>query len=55
MGQTGLRGLLSALRQHGTTVESHVYEGEGHGWSTPETVSDELVRIDQFLDAYLRA
>jgi dipeptidyl aminopeptidase/acylaminoacyl peptidase len=42
--------LLAALRTTGTPVESHVYEGEGHGWSGAETVADELVRITAFLD-----
>ena len=34
----------------GGTVEHHVYEGEGHGWSRPETVTDELERVEAFLD-----
>jgi len=37
---------LSAL---GRTVETHFYEGEGHGWLRPETMIDELNRIETFL------
>jgi dipeptidyl aminopeptidase/acylaminoacyl peptidase len=37
---------LAAL---GRTVELHVYEGEGHGWGRPATVSDELERTESFL------
>ena len=33
----------------GTPVEHHVYEGEGHGWSRPDTVTDALERIEAFL------
>jgi dipeptidyl aminopeptidase/acylaminoacyl peptidase len=32
-------------------VEYQVYEGEGHGWSRPETMQDELERVDRFLTA----
>jgi dipeptidyl aminopeptidase/acylaminoacyl peptidase len=37
------------LRALGRTVELHVYEGEGHGWGRPATVSDELERTESFL------
>ena len=37
--------------RRGTTVERHVYEGEGHGWRRAATIADELERIDAFLDA----
>ncbi len=43
------RAIADALRTHGRTVEYHEYEGEGHGWSKPETVVDELRRTDDFL------
>ena len=33
----------------GREVELHVYDGEGHGWGRPETVVDELTRIERFL------
>jgi len=41
--------LVDALRAAGTPVEHHVYEGEGHGWSRPDTVTDALERIEAFL------
>jgi dipeptidyl aminopeptidase/acylaminoacyl peptidase len=41
--------LADALRAHGAPVERHVYEGEGHGWRRPETVADELARVEEFL------
>lgn len=43
--------MVDALRAGGGSVEYHVYEGEGHGWSRPETVQDELERVDAFLTA----
>ena len=45
--------LVEALRRTGSTVEYHVYEGEGHGWSKPETVSDELERAEKFLTRWV--
>jgi len=45
--------LADALRAAGTPVERHVYEGEGHGWRKPDTVGDELARIDAFLARWL--
>jgi dipeptidyl aminopeptidase/acylaminoacyl peptidase len=41
------------LRRRGATVDYHRYEGEGHGWSRPETVIDELTRVDEFLTRYV--
>ena len=41
--------LVDRMRAAGRTVELHVYDGEGHGWRRPETVVDELERIDDFL------
>jgi dipeptidyl aminopeptidase/acylaminoacyl peptidase len=41
--------IVAELRRHGRTVEYHEYEGEGHGWSRPETVVDELERTVDFL------
>jgi dipeptidyl aminopeptidase/acylaminoacyl peptidase len=38
----------------GNRTEMHVYEGEGHGWSRPETVEDELNRTAEFLDRHGR-
>jgi dipeptidyl aminopeptidase/acylaminoacyl peptidase len=45
--------LVEALRRHGASVEYHVYEGEGHGWSKPETVGDELERAEKFLTRWV--
>jgi len=45
--------LARALAANGTVVERHVYAGEGHGWRAPETVADELARIDAFLSRWL--
>ncbi|MGH9118985.1 MAG: S9 family peptidase [Acidimicrobiales bacterium] len=41
--------IADKLRSRGGVVELHVYEGEAHGWNRPETVIDELGRIDDFL------
>ncbi|MCU1456959.1 MAG: dipeptidyl aminopeptidase/acylaminoacyl peptidase [Actinomycetia bacterium] len=43
------RALVDALEQAAVPVEHHVYESEGHGWSRPETVIDELDRVEDFL------
>jgi dipeptidyl aminopeptidase/acylaminoacyl peptidase len=43
------RMMVDALRRGVAAVENHVYEGEGHGWSRPETVADELRRTETFL------
>ena len=45
--------LVDALRRTGATVEYHLYEGEGHGWSKPETVADELDRAEKFLTRWV--
>src|SRR5581483_11922672 len=45
--------LVDAVRRAGGTVEYHVYEGEGHGWSKPETVADELERAEKFLTRWV--
>ncbi len=43
------RAIADRLRSLGRTVETHFYEGEGHGWLRPETMVDELERIESFL------
>lgn len=48
------QALVDRVRQAGGTVEHHLYEGEGHGWSRPETVEDELTRIEAFLDRHVQ-
>jgi dipeptidyl aminopeptidase/acylaminoacyl peptidase len=45
--------LVEALRRAGSTVEYHVYEGEGHGWSKPDTIADELERAEKFLTRWV--
>jgi dipeptidyl aminopeptidase/acylaminoacyl peptidase len=47
------QALVDAVRAGGGTVEHHVYPGEGHGWSHPETVIDELERVDAFLTRWV--
>jgi dipeptidyl aminopeptidase/acylaminoacyl peptidase len=43
------RAVADAVRVRGGVVEHHVYDDEGHGWSRPETVVDELERTESFL------
>lgn len=43
------RAIAERLRSLGRIVELELYPGEGHGWSRPETVIDELTRIESFL------
>jgi dipeptidyl aminopeptidase/acylaminoacyl peptidase len=43
------KAIADRLRARGGEVELHVYEGEGHGWSKPETLVDELQRTEAFL------
>jgi dipeptidyl aminopeptidase/acylaminoacyl peptidase len=45
--------LVDALRAAGTEVEHHVYAGEGHGWSRPDTVIDALERTEAFLTRWV--
>jgi len=45
--------LVEALQRSGVEVEYQVYEGEGHGWSNPETIEDELTRTAAFLDRHV--
>jgi dipeptidyl aminopeptidase/acylaminoacyl peptidase len=45
--------LVDAMRAAGAPVEYHVYEGEGHGWSRPETIVDAYERIDAFLEKWV--
>jgi dipeptidyl aminopeptidase/acylaminoacyl peptidase len=41
--------LVDAVRRAGGHVDAHVYPGEGHGWSRPETVVDVYQRAEAFL------
>jgi dipeptidyl aminopeptidase/acylaminoacyl peptidase len=43
------RAIAQRLEALGRVVELHEYEGEGHGWLRPETMIDELERVDSFL------
>ncbi|MEY2431765.1 MAG: hypothetical protein QOC92_1490 [Acidimicrobiaceae bacterium] len=43
------RAIAQRLQSLGRIVELHEYEGEGHGWGHPETMIDELERVDSFL------
>ncbi|MGH9037953.1 MAG: alpha/beta hydrolase family protein, partial [Acidimicrobiia bacterium] len=45
--------LVEALKRRGAPVEYHVYEGEGHGWSRPEPIVDELERAERFLTRWV--
>ncbi|MFN8028165.1 MAG: S9 family peptidase [Acidimicrobiia bacterium] len=45
--------VVDALRVAGTPVEHHVYAGEGHGWSRPDTVIDALERTEAFLEKWV--
>jgi dipeptidyl aminopeptidase/acylaminoacyl peptidase len=46
--------LVAALRAAGRPVTLHVYEGQGHGWSDPAVVADELERTERFLADVVR-
>ncbi len=43
------RGFVARLRDVGVDIDYCEYEGEGHGWRRPETVIDELARMDAYL------
>lgn len=45
--------LVDGLRSRGRKVDYHVYEDEGHGWSRPATVADELERSEAFLTRHV--
>lgn len=45
--------LVDTVRKAGGTVEYHVYPGEGHGWGRPETMTDELERVEAFLTRWV--
>jgi len=44
--------MVGAMRRAGATVEYRVYRGEGHGWSRPGTIRDELRRTEAFLNRW---
>lgn len=45
--------LVDSLRSAGGTVEQHVYDGEGHGFSKEATIVDSFTRIDAFLTRWV--
>jgi len=45
--------LVAALKESGAPYEYHVYEGEGHGWSKPETIEKFYAAVDAFLRKYV--
>jgi dipeptidyl aminopeptidase/acylaminoacyl peptidase len=47
--------VVERLTRLGRTVEHHVYEGEGHGWSNAAVVLDELDRTEDFLRRHVLA
>ena len=49
------QALIGAIRAAGGTVELMVYEGEGHGWSRPDTVADVYRRSEAFLRRHVLA
>lgn len=45
--------IAAAAAAAGAVVEHHVYPDEGHGWSDPLVVADELSRIEVFLNRHV--
>jgi dipeptidyl aminopeptidase/acylaminoacyl peptidase len=45
--------LVDSMRAAGGTVEQHVYDGEGHGFSQEATILDSYARIERFLDRWV--
>lgn len=45
--------MVDAMRTAGVTVEYRVYRGEGHGWSRPGTIRDEVKRTEAFLQRWV--
>ncbi|MBL0022546.1 MAG: S9 family peptidase [Sphingomonadales bacterium] len=43
------KSFVAALKKAGKSVETHVYEGEGHGFEDPENEKDWLNRLEAFL------
>jgi dipeptidyl aminopeptidase/acylaminoacyl peptidase len=43
------RAIAQRLQALGRTVEMQEYQGESHGWLKPETMIDELERVESFL------
>jgi dipeptidyl aminopeptidase/acylaminoacyl peptidase len=45
--------LVDSMRGAGGTVEQHVYDGEGHGFSKEATIVDSIERIEAFLTRWV--
>jgi dipeptidyl aminopeptidase/acylaminoacyl peptidase len=45
--------LVDSMRAAGATVDHHVYDGEGHGFSSEATIVDSFERIDAFLERWV--
>lgn len=43
------KSMVEALKKVGKSVETHVYEGEGHGFNNPDNEKDWLTRLETFL------
>jgi carboxymethylenebutenolidase len=48
----GVRAFESALKEMGTSVEVHIYDGAGHAFANP--TSTEAFRKDQAVDAWMK-
>jgi len=46
--------MAEALRAQGKVCELTIYQGEGHGFSRPDTIADALARIESFLERQMR-
>ena len=44
------KDMVSALKKAGKTAETHIYEGEGHGFDDPANEQDWLDRLETFLN-----
>lgn len=45
--------IVASLRARGVPHESHVYEGEGHGWRKTETIEHFYTAVERFLRQYV--
>lgn len=45
--------MVASLRAKGIPVEYVVYEDEGHGWSKPDVIEDELLQTEAFLSTHV--
>jgi dipeptidyl aminopeptidase/acylaminoacyl peptidase len=45
--------MAEALWAQDKVCELSLYEGEGHGFSRPETIADAVTRIESFLERHV--